>query len=133
MYESDLDQRNGDTIDVAIRRFFGLLLLLFGVGIAVWILVSLIGLLTSDSTPALVSAVVPAANQPVILELPDGKITLPREVFAPLGYLLVSFIYAIGAGLSGVLINGGTSLLQPDLAKLIRRTVEQLERTRKRK
>jgi hypothetical protein len=114
--------------DALLRRFFGIIVLLFGVGVGIWLLSALVSVLAADSTPGLVTAVVPDANKPVVLGLPEGKFTLPREVFVPIGYLLVCFVYAIAAGLAAVLINGGVSLLQPDLAKVLRKLAERLER-----
>jgi hypothetical protein len=111
-----------------IRNFFGVVLLCFGIAVALWILVSLIGLVRSESVPPLVAAVLPEADEPLKIGASGREVFLPREAFKPVGYLLVCFVYAIGAGLAGVLINGGVSLLQPDLAKVLRRAMERLER-----
>lgn len=114
--------------DSLLRRFFGVLLLLFGAGIGIWVLVALVGLLGAEARPALVAAIVPDAGKPVVLGLPEGKFTLPPEVFVPIGYLVVCFVYAIAAALAGVLINGGVSLLQPDLGKVLHRLLDRLDR-----
>jgi hypothetical protein len=129
LYEPNVSHDDGVSGSGAvIRGFFGVLLLCFGIGVAIWVLVSLIGLLRSESVPPLVAAILPEAEEPLKVGAPGREISLPRDAFKPVGYLLVCFVYAIGAGLAGVLINGGASLLQPDLAKVLRRLTERLER-----
>ena len=126
MYEPDVNQYDAETHSPA-RTFFGICLIMLGVGVAAWLVVTLVGLIAAGSMPGLVAAIVPDAGNPVTLEVPGGEITLPREVFTPIGYLLVFIIYMMIGGLAKTLINSGTSLLQPDLGKILRRLVERLE------
>ena len=127
MFEPDLDQPDRETHS-PVRTFFGISLTMLGLGVAAWLVVGIINLLAAGDVPGLVNAVVPDPGKPVALSVPNGEVTLPEEVFKPIGYVLVCFVYAIVAGLAATLINGGTSLLQPDLGKVLRRLLDRLER-----
>lgn len=127
MHEPDLPYRDGETHS-PVRTFFGIGLILLGLGVAAWLVVGVVNLLAAGEVPGLVDAVVPDPGKPVALNVPDGEVTLPQEVFTPIGYVLVCFVYAIVAGLAATLINGGTSLLQPDLGKVLRRLLDRLDR-----
>lgn len=127
MHEPDVYQRDPE-VHSPVRSFFGVCLILLGVGVAGWLVVSIMLLIAAGEMPGLVAAMMPQPGQPVALDVPGGKVTLPDEVFKPIGFVIVCFAYAIVAGVVGTLINGGTSLLQPDLAKVLRRMLDRLER-----
>jgi len=129
MYEPEIEQR-GELANT-LRMLFGFVLILFGIGVALWIVISLVGLVASDSTPGLVSAVMPDQNEAVKFGLPDGELTIPHHVFKTIGYVIVCFIYAIGAGVAATLIGGGTSLWQPDVGKLLQQLLRRTERQSK--
>jgi hypothetical protein len=129
MHEPDFSQRDGEPPS-PVRTFFGIVLIVLGVCVAGWLVVCIINLLAGGSMPPLVAAIAPDPGKPVKLDVPGGEVTLPQEVFKPIGYLLVCFVYAIVAGVAATLINGGTSLLQPDLGKVLRRMLDRLDRKR---
>ena len=108
----------------------GLVLILAGLIGLVWVFFAVLSLLGSSSTPALVTAVTPSANQPAVLDLPSGPVTLPRQLFVVAGYGLVCVIYAIATAAAGKLIIGGASLMQRDSVRVIRQLARQMRTPR---
>lgn len=114
-----------------LRSISAMVLLAFGVGVAIWILVSLVGLLSAQVPPALVGAVTPGSPgsvDPIVFGFPEGDFTIPADVFKAVGYLIVCLVYMVAVGLAISLINGGVALLQPDMNKTLRKLVELLEK-----
>jgi hypothetical protein len=111
-----------------LRDAVGLAVLGFGLIVAAWVIVSLIGMLDAEKPPGIIAAVMPADDKPVTLGMPEGQFTLPAQIFVPIAYLLACFIHAILATIAGMMISGGVSLLQPDMARILRRYMDRMDR-----
>ena len=126
MHEPDFTQRDPEA-QSPIRNFFGVCLIVLGVAVAAWLVISVLILISNGEMPGLVLAIVPDPGDVVTIDSPGGEITLPREVFTPIGFLLAIIAYGIVSGVAATLIKGGTSLLQPDLGNVLRRLLDRLE------
>lgn len=126
MHEPDLIQRDPE-VHSPIRNFFGDCLIVLGIAVAAWVVISVFLLVSRGEMPGLALAVVPDPGDVVTIDSPGGDITLPREVFTPIGFVLALIAYGIVSGVAATLIKGGTSLLQPDLGNVLRRLLDRLE------
>lgn len=93
----------------SLRTSVGVLLLGFGLIPGSWIVFSLLGLLSAETPPDLVTALTPAGDNLVVLGMPEGEMTIPSEVFTAIGYLITCFVYVIIMSLTSTLIKGGVA------------------------
>ena len=107
------ERPSGSAFAVGWRNGVGAVLLLAGLLIGGWVVYSIAGLVTAETPPPVVAAVTPASDAPVELGTPEGPVTIPDEVFLPVGYGILCVLYAIAAGVSGTMIRGGVALLRP--------------------
>ena len=109
-----------------VRVVAGMLLVAVALALGSWLVFSVIGLLQAESLPPLVKLLQP--KEPIQMAMPQGKVNFPAELFAMSGYAVVCVVYAIVASLTGHLLKGGVSLLQPEQNDLLRRLVTRLEK-----
>ena len=116
-------QANGQTV----ARAFGAILLIVGIVISAWVLISAIGLLRGTETLPLVQQMTTAADpHSRTLVTPAGAFELPLGFFLGTAYGVVLLLFAVVAGIGKSFLRVGASLLQPDLEQLLIKLRQQV-------
>jgi hypothetical protein len=103
---------------------FGILLLTIGIVVMMWILYSIIYLMTSPQDVQVLAQFISLDERAMIRISPDATIQLPGGVFYAVGFFLYVVVLGIAGSLTKVLLSTGTRLLAPDITPLLSRLRE---------
>ena len=109
------------------RLFFGSILMVFGIGVAMWILHTIYSLILSqDSIVLLQHFNFKAQTENLIANATSETIALPEEIFLVIGFIIIIILLVIALKIARVLIQCGTSLLHSDIKLVAKRLRDEL-------
>lgn len=107
---------------LGVKRVMGGVMIVLGFAVALWTLLQVYSLLTAPQELAMLEALSARLPSDRSLVLPDGSASVEvPAVFVKIGaYGTVVALLAVTAGIANAMLRAGTSLLQDDVAKLVR-------------
>jgi hypothetical protein len=97
-----------------VRLAAGAVVLAVGIAVALWVAITLYGLIWSEAVPAAVAHLTPQSREDVAVIFPGGEVVLAYKVFPVIGYAVTVVLMMLGVWLTKVLLAGGSSLLRVD-------------------
>jgi len=107
------------------RVLASMTLLFFGICVALWVLISIAGVISAEETPALVERIAPADGKPFEVEIDGKKAEMSSHLFRVGAYGCLCFLYLIAGSIAKSAISGGVKLVQPDVKELVRQLMKQ--------
>lgn len=122
MYEREYGVQSDEPRSMGFKDFLGIVLIIGGVAVAVWILMNVYSLFTDPAKLTSFAELV-ADNLETSISSGDKqgvKIVIPSEI---LSYFIPLALLMIAAGIAATLITGGVRLLDSDIQRLSRRMI----------
>ena len=101
------------------RRVAGGVLLIFGVGIACWILSIVYSLMGGNTDLPILNRFMELAPEARSIDSPDGPWVIPQVWVDAVGYTVIVIFLSLIGGVMGVMMRWGAALLQADINFLI--------------
>jgi hypothetical protein len=130
---NDMDQGIGmDTEEnKKLKKIFGIALLSLGVVVCLFVLYTIVGLLSGGGQVDLVRSIVPEEVSTAAREDTSGLVTLAEQGLVAFGYIVVIFLLSVAVRIASVLLSTGAGLLNADLATVAERLRKELVKWRK--
>jgi hypothetical protein len=120
MYESTVNSRMDETPvhrrtdwTLKVRQVLGTILVLAGVALAIWLAMTIYGLIWGEGVPTVVANLTPQSQEDVAIIFPGGEVVLAHKVFPVIAYVLTILLLTVGVALVKAMVAGGNALLPP--------------------
>lgn len=117
-----------------IRVLFGILLLVIGVCMSLWVFFQVYRVFTHPEAVEVLQHLIPFGQESRQIEVEGHPVVLPEALFVFLSYSAGCLLLGIGAVLSGAMIAGGASLLPGGIRRFeagTERRIEHIDRKMK--
>ena len=111
------------------RVGMGLILIVTGLGIALWLFITIYIVLNSPEQVDFFFKIIPAESGEATIMTDAGPIIIPTGFFVLSGYFLMAMLLAVIGNIAGILLKSGAGLLQSDLKILVDKLVKELKKT----
>ncbi|QDS99020.1 hypothetical protein [Adhaeretor mobilis] len=126
MRENEHNSTSSDLNAVTLFRLLASMTLLFvGVCVALWVLISIAGVISAEEAPALIERIAPADGEPFEVEIDGNRAEMSPHLFRVGAYGCLCFLYLIAGSIAKATISGGVKLVQPDVKELIQQLMKQ--------
>ncbi len=109
-----------------IKRVFGIVLLVFGIAVCIFVLSVIYNLLTGGSYDMLVRSLVPEELSTAATGDNSTLVVIVRQALVVFGYLIVVFLLSVAIRMANGLLRTGANLLTSDLALLAEKLRNEL-------
>jgi len=127
MFE-DQPQQESSSLST-VRIVLAIIFLAIAVPLGVWVLTMVNDSIHGTNTPAIVEKIVPAMSISCDVNTPNGKIELPKQLFAGMPYFILYLFLLIPTTITIALIKGSVALLNPSLKSQIRQLTETIKKS----
>ena len=113
-----------------IKRVFGIVLLVFGIAVCIFVLSVIYNLLTGGSYVMFVRSLVPEELSAAATGDNSSLVIIVEQALVVFGYLIVVFLLSIAIRMANGLLRTGANLLTSDLALLAEKLRNELVKWR---
>ena len=112
-----------------VRIALAIIFILIAIPLGIWVLTMVNDSIHGTNTPAIVEKIVPAMGISCDVNTPNGKIELPKQLFAGMPYFILYLFLLIPTTITIALIKGSAALLNPGLKSQIRQLTETIKKS----
>ena len=111
------------------RVVLAIIFIALAIPLGIWVLTMVNDSIHGTNTPAIVEKIVPAMGISCDVNTPNGKIELPKQLFAGMPYFILYLFLLIPTTMAIALIKGSVALLNPGLKSQIRQLTETIKKS----
>jgi hypothetical protein len=111
------------------RTGLAIIFIALAIPLGIWVLTMVNDTIHGVNTPALVEKIVPAAGVSCDINTPNGKLELPKQLFASMPYFILYLFLLIPTTITIALIKGSVALLNPDLKRQLQQFTESIRKS----
>ena len=131
MYEDDGQWAEKEDTSQGTRAKIGIVLIVIGGLISLYLLFQVISILFKDAEPPLVGKLKPAAERITEEVQKTEPFELSPGLYKLAGFVLSIFLLSIAARIGIAFLRGGISLLQPDFTKWLHKATMKMEQMKR--
>jgi hypothetical protein len=127
MFEGQSEQEASSI--TGLRVGLAIIFIVLAIPLGVWVLTIVNDSIHGTNTPAIVEKIIPAMGISCDVNTPNGKIELPKQLFAGMPYFILYLFLLIPTTMAIALIKGSVALLNPGLKSQIRQLTETIKKS----
>jgi hypothetical protein len=127
MFEEQPQQETSSL--TTIRMALAIIFIAMAIPLGIWVLMMVNDTIHGVNTPALVEKMIPATGVSCDINTPNGKLELPKQLFASMPYFILYLFLLIPTTMTIALIKGSAMMLNPSLKSQIRQLTETIKKS----